>query len=129
MFQTHCARHRTPLLEACGICFIEGPLEITNTPRDKSLQLASCWNCGSSPLLYEPEPATSPTVVEILDLESAILKAVLGNRLILAGPDGFAPKRSPRALSIPDALSDDLFRRAASRQANGSDVLLLALFY
>jgi hypothetical protein len=46
--------------------------------RDKSLQLASCWNCGSSLLLYDPEPPASPTVAEIIDLESAILTAVLG---------------------------------------------------
>jgi TniQ len=56
----------------------EDPLEITNPPvRDKSLQLAPCWNCGSSLLLYDPEPA-SPAVAEIIDLESAILTAVLG---------------------------------------------------
>jgi TniQ len=43
VFQTHCARHRTPLLETCGVCFMEDPLAITNPPvRDKSLQLASC---------------------------------------------------------------------------------------
>jgi hypothetical protein len=79
VFQTHCARHRTPLLETCGVCFMEDPLEITNSPlRDKSLQLASCWNCGSSLLLYDPEPPASPTVAEIIDLESAILTAVLG---------------------------------------------------
>ena len=79
VFQTHCARHRTPLLETCGVCFIEDPLAITNPPvRDKSLQLASCWKCGSSLLLYDPEPPASPTVAEIIDLESAILTAVLG---------------------------------------------------
>jgi hypothetical protein len=79
VFQTHCARHRTPLLETCGVCFIEDPLAITNPPvRDKSLELACCWNCGSSLLLYDPEPPASPTVAEIIDLESAILTAVLG---------------------------------------------------
>ena len=79
VFQTHCARHRTPLLETCGVCFREDPLAITKPPaRDKSLQLAFCWNCGSSLILYDPEPAASPTVAEIIDLESAILKAVLG---------------------------------------------------
>jgi hypothetical protein len=31
MFQTHCARHRTPLLERCAVCFTEDPLlPITN---------------------------------------------------------------------------------------------------
>jgi TniQ protein len=79
VFQTHCARHRTPLLETCGVCFREDPLAITNPPvRDKSFQLASCWNCGSSLLFYDPEPPASPTVREIIDLESAILTAVLG---------------------------------------------------
>ena len=78
VFQTHCARHRTPLLGTCGVCFGEDPLAITNPPaRDKSLQLAFCWNCGSSMLLYDPEPPASPTVAEIIDLESAILTAVL----------------------------------------------------
>ena len=62
----------------CGVCFREDPLAITNPPaRDKSLQLAFCWNCGSSMLLYDPEPPASPTVAEIIDLESAILTAVL----------------------------------------------------
>ena len=42
------------------------------------MQLASCWNCGSSLLLYDPGPPTSPAVAEIIDLESAILTAVLG---------------------------------------------------
>ena len=32
VFQTHCARHRTPLVETCGICFIEDPLAIRNPP-------------------------------------------------------------------------------------------------
>ena len=50
-------RDRTPLVETCGVCFIEDPLAITNSPiKDKSLRLASCWNCGSSLLLYDPEP-------------------------------------------------------------------------
>src|SRR5258705_7485415 len=101
VFQTHCARHRTPLLETCGVCFIKDPLAITNPPvRDKSLQLASCWNCGSSLLLYDPEPPASPAVAEIIDLESAILTAVLGKSpdpRWSAGPDGPAPKRSPRS--------------------------------
>jgi hypothetical protein len=46
------------------------------------MQLASCWNCGSFLFSYDPEPTTSPTVAEIIDLESAILTAVWGNRLI-----------------------------------------------
>jgi hypothetical protein len=79
VFQTHCARHRTPLLETLGVCFSEDLLAITNPPvRDKSFQLAACWNCGSSLLLYDPESPTSPTVTEIIDLESAFLAAVLG---------------------------------------------------
>jgi TniQ len=79
VFQTHCARHCTPLLETCGVCFTEDPLAIRNSPiRDESLELASCWNCGSSLLLYDPEPPASPTVAEIIGLESAILTAVLG---------------------------------------------------
>src|SRR4029077_13879559 len=85
VFQTHCARHRTPLLETCGVCFIADPLAIRNPPvRDKSLELAACWNCGSSLLLYDPEPPASPTVAEIIDLESAILTAVLGKRFEIA---------------------------------------------
>jgi len=32
VFQTHCARRRTPLLETCGVCLIEDPLAITNPP-------------------------------------------------------------------------------------------------
>jgi hypothetical protein len=80
VFQTHCARHRTPLLERCSVCFTDDPLlpitnpAITNT----SSALASCWNCGSSLLLYPFERQVSPMVAEIIDLESAILTVTAG---------------------------------------------------
>jgi hypothetical protein len=32
VFQNHCARLRTSLLETCSVCFIEDPLEITKPP-------------------------------------------------------------------------------------------------
>jgi hypothetical protein len=50
VFQTHCARHRTPLLKTCVACFIDDPLlPIINPPvRNGSLTLPSCWNCGYS---------------------------------------------------------------------------------
>ena len=80
VFQTHCNRHRIPLVESCAVCFIEDPLlPITNLPScNGSLALASCWNCGSSLLFCDPESSASAMVVEIIGLESAILSAVLG---------------------------------------------------
>jgi hypothetical protein len=59
------------------------------TTRNRTLAVGKRWssrpagtlelcNCGSSLLLYDPEPPASPTVAEIIDLESAILTAVLG---------------------------------------------------
>jgi hypothetical protein len=36
------------------------------------------WFFRSSLLLHDPEPPASPAVAEIIDLESAILTAVLG---------------------------------------------------
>jgi hypothetical protein len=31
VFQTHCPRHRAPLIERCGVCFVEDPLLPTQT--------------------------------------------------------------------------------------------------
>jgi hypothetical protein len=81
VFQTHCKRHRTPLVESCAVCFVEDPLlPITNLPScNGSLALASCWNCGSSLLFCDPESSASAMVLEIIGLESAILTMVAGN--------------------------------------------------
>jgi hypothetical protein len=81
VFQTHCNRHRTPLVESCAICFVDDPLlPITNLPGSNgSLALASCWNCGSSLLFCDPESSASSMVVEIMCLESAILTMMAGN--------------------------------------------------
>src|SRR5271165_1756243 len=81
VFQTHCNRHRIPLVESCAICFVDDPLlPITNLPASNgSLALASCWNCGSSLLFCDPESSASSMVVEIMCLESAILTMVAGN--------------------------------------------------
>jgi hypothetical protein len=81
VFQTHCNRHRTPLVESCAACFVEDPLlPITSLPASTGwLALASCWKCGSSLLLCDPESSASSMVVEIIGLESAILTTVAGN--------------------------------------------------
>jgi hypothetical protein len=76
VFQTHCARHRTPLRETCAVCFMEDPLAIANPPaRSGSLELASCWNCGSSLLLYDPDTLVSPIVAEMIELQEIFLEA------------------------------------------------------
>ena len=81
VFQTHCKRHGTPLVESCAICFVDDPLlPITNLPAsNSSLALASCWNCGSSLLFCDPESSASSMVAEIIGLEGAILTTVAGN--------------------------------------------------
>jgi hypothetical protein len=81
VFQTHCNRHRTPLVESCAVCFAEDPLlPITSLPASTGwLALASCWKCGSSLLFCDPESSASSMVVEIIGLESAILTTVAGN--------------------------------------------------
>ena len=81
VFQTHCNRHRTPLVESCAVCFVEDPLlPITSLPASTGwLALASCWKCGSSLLFCDPESSASSMVVEIIGLESAILTTVAGN--------------------------------------------------
>jgi hypothetical protein len=75
VFQTHCARHRTPLLERCVLCFTEDPLLLIT---DDSVALASCWNCGFSLLLYHPDRQASSMVAKIIDSESAILMVTAG---------------------------------------------------
>ena len=75
VFQTHCARHRVPLFERCAVCFVEDPLlPITNgSPAN-----ASCWKCGSTLLLYDPDEKASSIVAEIISLEGAILALTIG---------------------------------------------------
>jgi hypothetical protein len=49
-------------------CFARlSPAGSNPASRDKSFQLASCWNCGSSLLLYDPEPPASLSAPEWLD--------------------------------------------------------------
>jgi hypothetical protein len=81
VFQTHCNRHRTPLVESCAVCFAEDPLlPITSLPASTGwLALASCWKCGSSLLFCDPGSSASSMVVEIIGFESAILTTVAGN--------------------------------------------------
>ena len=152
VFQTHCARHRTPLLKTCVACFIDDPLlPIINPPvRNGSLTLPSCWNCGIPFFTYDAERLDSSMVAEIIDLEAAILAAIDGRQ---PNPrrDGQSCARAfteklriltqhlttptddplPRFLRIArcrSALVSLPFRTAAAGDAMGSDVLVLALF-
>ena len=75
MFQTHCARHRAPLIERCAVCFVEDPLLAT---ANAASVIASCWKCGSALLSYDPDEQTSFIVAEIISLESAILALTTG---------------------------------------------------
>ena len=75
VFQTHCARHRVPLLERCAVCFVEDPLlPITNG----SPAIASCWKCGSALLSYDPDEKASSILADVISLESAILALTAG---------------------------------------------------
>src|SRR5258707_6234102 len=151
VFQTHCKRHRAPLVESCAVCFVEDPLlPITNLPASNgSLALASCWNCGSSLVLYDPESSASSMVVEIIGLESAILKMVAGNspdprwagrlcakaftkklRILMQRLTTTTDDSLPLFVRIADAdsaLASLPFRTAASWDANREIVLVLAL--
>src|SRR5260370_29103008 len=61
VFQTHCKRHRAPLVESCAVCFVEDPLlPITNLPAStRSLSLPSCLNLCSYPPTHHL-PLTPP---------------------------------------------------------------------
>jgi hypothetical protein len=75
VFQTHCARHRVPLLERCAVCLVEDPLfPITNG----SPAIASCWKCDSALLSYDPEEKVSSILADVISLESAILALTAG---------------------------------------------------
>jgi len=75
VFQTHCARHRVPLLERCAVCFVEDPL----LPNANAFSpIPSCWKCGSALFSYDPDERASSIIAETISLESAILELMTG---------------------------------------------------
>jgi len=71
VFQTHCPRHRAPLIERCAVCFVEDPL----LPNANAFSaIPSCWKCGSALFSYDADERASSIVAEIISLESAILE-------------------------------------------------------
>jgi hypothetical protein len=74
-FQTHCPRHRAPLIERCAVCFVEDPL----LPNANAFSpIPSCWKCGSALFSYDADERASSIVAEIISLESAILELMTG---------------------------------------------------
>jgi len=75
VFQTHCPRHRAPLIERCAVCFVEDPL----LPNANAFSpIPSCWKCGSTLFSYDPDERASSIIAEIISLESAILELMTG---------------------------------------------------
>ena len=75
VFQTHCPRHRAPLIERCAVCFVEDPL----LPNANAFSpIPSCWKCGSTLFSYDPDERASSIIAEIISLESAILALTTG---------------------------------------------------
>ena len=76
VFQTHCPRHRAPLIERCAVCFVEDPI----LPNANAFSpIPSCWKCGSALFSYDADERASSIVAEIISLESAILELVTGS--------------------------------------------------
>jgi hypothetical protein len=75
VFQTHCPRHRAPLIERCAVCFVEDPL----LPNANAFSpIPSCWKCGSAFFSYDADERASSIVADVISLESAILGLMTG---------------------------------------------------
>ena len=75
VFQTHCLRHRAPLIERCAVCFVEDP----RLPNVNAFSpIPSCWKCGSTLFSYDADERASSIIAEVISLESAILALMTG---------------------------------------------------